>query len=117
MEHWSHNSVWFRHMHESKNKEIIDSNYKMLLRYRGGHFEYRTEDINYGLLPMIPQLKTPCLMYNGEYDAEDFLRASKEVHRLNSNISVKTIKNTGGFPSWEDCSSVRCIVDDFLKCN
>lgn len=114
IDHWFYNSEWFSYMHLNSKKEIIERQYAMLKRFKGRHFDYVNNNMSIDLTSKIRDIRIPCLLYNGEFDVEDFKDATKQISYINELFTTKIIENTGGFPSWEDYTKVNSIVDKFL---
>lgn len=115
LDHWLHHSPWFTHMLRAGNPHIIDRHSTMLSRYKGTHFAVPVEEWDMNIIPRIKILNLPCLFYNGQYDSRDFKDAAAEIGRINPQVIVKLIENTGGFPSWENAVAVRSVVEAFLS--
>ncbi len=63
----------------------------------------------------LAELKSPVLIYNGEFDLADFVAATDALEQSLPNCTRATIKDAGGFPLWEFPDRVNGEVRRFLN--
>ncbi len=60
-------------------------------------------------------LTVPTLVYNGQFDLDDFVQTAQKLQQLLPVVERTTIANAGGFPAWEYPQPVNQAVGEFLR--
>ena len=67
------------------------------------------------LLDLLPAIRCPVLIINGEHDSGDFLRAAEEITRHLTRGEHLIVPGAGGFPLWEEPDAVNRRIRAHLQ--
>lgn len=116
LSHWINRSAWFENINNKPIKCRKGKHDTMILSFKGAHFstDTRSKEV-FNVLNNFKDIATPTLCYNGEYDLKEFKDAAKELKRINPDVQIEVINNSGGFPLWEKPKDVLNLVSNYLN--
>ena len=112
---WYNNSEWFEYMR--KNPEVARSSEHLRILESFNGIPWKTKlkaETLSGFVEKIPEIDIPVLVYNGEYDMQEFYEMA-EIFSKNQNVIKHIIPEAGGFPLWENPCFVNRIVEEWLQ--
>jgi pimeloyl-ACP methyl ester carboxylesterase len=62
----------------------------------------------------LAEIQQSTLIYNGQYDLDDFKQAARHLETDLPNAQREEISEAGGFPGWENPQAVNLLVCNFL---
>lgn len=112
---WFDHADWFAYMRQHPLPCRAEAHRAMIREFAG----------NPWLSELSPRLVTPVverlaeirqstLVYNGEYDLDEFKQAASCLEGGLESVSRHEIVQAGGFPAWENPGAVNALVRDFL---
>jgi pimeloyl-ACP methyl ester carboxylesterase len=112
---WLKNSGWFSYM----NENMLATRYS---EYKKINDEFTGHPFTTALVPRkadnvyskLSSIDIPMLVYNGEYDMEEFFSMAKALEK-NQKTKRVVVSKAGGFPCWENPSEVNKTVEKFLE--
>ncbi len=115
LDYWANDSEWFAYMNDNPITTNRIGHRRLLNDFRGKHFSWDTPSRDViKVLDRFCRFKGKTLLYNGEFDLEEFKNAAKALFNVEPRIQLKTVQSAGGFPAWENEVAVLKIAKDFL---
>jgi pimeloyl-ACP methyl ester carboxylesterase len=112
---WFDNAGWFDIIRK-KNIQCRCREHKNLI------YEFTGNPWITGLIPretvpvmdILASIRQPVLLYNGEFDLDDFKKAAAILEESLPRVRRLVIEEAGGFPCWEYPDVVNASVSEFL---
>ncbi len=113
---WLNHADWFEYIRNNPEECRAEEHNNMVMEFKGGPLICKLQpkevtDISQNLKSIIQ----PVLLYNGEYDMQDFLNAASKLESDLPIVKRISIPKAGGFPAWENPTEVKTHIKDFLS--
>lgn len=115
LEDWLNHADWFAYIRQHPQVCRAGEHRAMLFEFSG--IPWLSELTPREVTPVserIGSINLPVLVYNGEYDLDDFKRAALHLESSLPDAQREEISNAGGFPGWENPQAVNALVRNFL---
>jgi pimeloyl-ACP methyl ester carboxylesterase len=115
LQYWYNTADWFNYIREYPEKCRAIEHQDMLTLFSGSPLvnELSPREAT-KVFEMLTEIKIPALVYNGEFDLQDFKNAAKHLEKNLPNVQLKVISEAGGFPGWENYYLVNSLVQNYL---
>ncbi len=109
------NAGWFNVMRQHPVECRAEAHWRILDDFSGAPwlFEGASEPANI-TDEELQNLSIPTLIYNGEFDLDDFIDIADRIERLMPVVERRVIPGGGGFPAWEFPDQTNRVVRQFL---
>jgi pimeloyl-ACP methyl ester carboxylesterase len=113
---WLNNADWFDYIRNNPAECRAEDHNKMVFQFKGEPLlcMMQPKDVTY-IADELSSINQPVLVYNGEHDMPDFLRAAAKLQSELPNVKCLKIPNAGGFPAWENPQKVQEYVKEFFE--
>ncbi len=112
---WLDHADWFEYIRKNPEKCRAEDHKKMVFQFKGEPLLciLQPEEVT-PIAEKLESISQPMLVYNGEHDMPDFLKAASKLQSDLPNMKYIKIPEAGGFPAWENPKEVQNYVKEFL---
>lgn len=114
-EDWFDYAGWFSFMRQHPLECRAEEHRAIIREFDGTPWvsQLRPEEVS-DVNQRLDEIDMPILMYNGEEDMDDFIRAAGQITEKKPEARSLTIPHAGGFPCWENPEEVNRVVGEFF---
>ena len=104
---WFERGPWFEIIRSEPERRRADEHWAMVSEFAALPWLDATPARPVApLLDLLPAIRCPVLIINGEHDGRDFLQAAEHIERRLSRAERLIVPGAGGFPLWEEPDAV-----------
>jgi 3-oxoadipate enol-lactonase len=116
LENWWSTGPWFDQIRAMDDADRVAEHRNMVFDFKGELWlTQQSPREKVSMKNKLNELTVPVLLVNGEFDSEEFKRASANLKSRLSNSTKVEISNSGGFPIWENPEEANIVINKFLN--
>jgi len=115
LEDWFNHADWFAYIRAQP--QVCRAKEHRAMTFEFGGNPWLSDLTSRQVTPVaeyLANIHQPTLVYNGQYDLDDFKRAALQLEAGLPDVQREEIAEAGGFPAWENPLAVNLLVRHFL---